>query len=213
MGSQIIAEYSRALGDLNRAPNTADVFPSHDFESIDGTRRKIWGTVLSGAEHQHLLRSHHHAFHEQVRSALMRGGNVVIDWHSMPEMYRLGSGKEVEGLSRMPALILSNNGVPGKSWTERPDTRTTCDPALLQLIADELPNQLRIAGLPTDIELNTLSDRPNADCGHIPVLSNTRPNHALGVGHRVDAVQVEYSREISVRAKGEERLRKAFEET
>jgi len=193
--ASIIAEHSRALGDLNRDPNDPGRFQTQDYGQP--IRHDIWraGKELTEAEKTDCQTTFHQPFHDEIISQLTarRGPTFVVAWDNTAH-YRIGdylTGKH----EMMRPFILSNRGSEesGEAGSNEP---VSCDPALLELLAEKFRVELRQRGLPDEVHLNFVM-KGGYVCRRYSTLCNAEELHALGVTADIQSLQLEYDTAIT----------------
>ena len=74
----LIAEHSRALGDLNRDPTDPGMFQDQDYAKIN--RNDIWklGKGLNEKEKELCLKKYYWSFHNEIINQLKIGRNLLL---------------------------------------------------------------------------------------------------------------------------------------
>jgi N-formylglutamate amidohydrolase len=74
----LIAEHSRALGDLNRDPKDLGMFQDQDYAKIN--RNDIWklGNGLTEKEKELCLKKYYWSFHNEIINQLKIGRNLLL---------------------------------------------------------------------------------------------------------------------------------------
>lgn len=179
----LIAEQSRGLIDLNRAPDNPTRFATTDFSNPPNN---IWlkDNELTKQERQSLHATHYVPFHNQIEQWVRSATEplVVVAWDNTADKI---VGKNVAGQDvRMPAIILSNNGSENATKNNVGE-QTTCDPVLLQLIGEQVQTSLQHAGFQSDVHYNLVFRG-----GYIAQRYNAE---SLGLKCAVQSLQIEYS--------------------
>jgi len=217
----IVAEMSRAVVDLNRAPDSETLFSERDF-----AKNRIWkpGQELTDEERAMVIREVYEVFHGRILSTI-RGFDrpgIVIAWDNT-------SHREIENNSTgekemMMPFILSNRGTRGSvDMTDETELQkrnevirvTTCDPQFLSEFAIELRRALKKLGLPDEVGFNVVYKGD-----HIAEHYNTRRHPAeLSVPQSVESLQVEYDtifthdpKTLEPNLQGIKNIRLAFEQ-
>ncbi len=136
---RVVAEFSRALGDPNRALDDTDLFRETDFG-----QRPLWKEPLTDKEKSECIEEFYQKYHHRVAEAIKRAEEVnkrilVVDIHDTGNMI-LGSnpGEDVIREWSMPPISLGDR--EGRS----------CDPAITQFFARALGKNLGL-----EVSLNT----------------------------------------------------------
>ena len=179
----LVAEHSRGLIDLNRAPDNPTRFATTDFSNPPNN---IWlkDNELTTQERQSLHETCYVPYHNQIEQWVRNTAEplVVVAWDNTADKI---IGKNVAGQDvRMPAIILSNNASEN-STKNNVGEQTTCDPVLLQLIGEHVQNSLQQAGFKSDVHYNLVFRG-----GYIAQRYNTE---SLGLKYSVQSLQIEYS--------------------
>jgi hypothetical protein len=186
----IVAERSRALGDLNRNPDDPGRFQLQDYGQP--TRHNIWksGQELTEEDKAFCQANYYDTFHNQIIEQLRQRDKptFVIAWDNTAH-YKIGdytNGKH----QMMRPFILSNRGAESSAESIN-DEITSCDPIFLKLLSYHFVPELRQRNLPTEVMLNFVMHG-----GYICRRYNTRRNEsdlrALGVKTEVQSLQLEY---------------------
>ena len=190
----IVAESSRALGDLNRAPDHPNNFQEYDYAKPES--HKIWnnGQELTIQEKEYCRQHFHKPFHAEIVHLLSKQSSLtfVIAWDNTAH-YRVGKDADGEPVVMKP-FILSNRGEEEVPIGE--EEQTSCDPLFMSILSEEFSMELKKVGLPSDIHLNLVMQG-----GYICQQYSTRRNKELleskGVNSEVQSLQLEYDASIT----------------
>jgi N-formylglutamate amidohydrolase len=191
----LVAEHSRALGDLNRAIDSLESFQTQDFSRP--FRQPIWNSdnTLEDSEKARCLKQYYEPFHNEIISQLSRRREptFVVAWDNTAH-YEIGTDDAGRSVTMKP-FILSNQGAEG-SANARPGEYTSCDPVFLTLLAQFLKTELKKRDLPNEIHLN-LVFRGGYICRRYSSAINRSELLELGIDREVQSLQVEYDTAIT----------------
>lgn len=187
----IISEKSRALGDLNRHPESVDIFQEKDFTKPIALN--IWktGQNLTQAEKAYCIANYYEPFHSQIEGLLKKVKEVafVVAWDNTAN-YEIGKAKNGEQVIMKP-IILSNRGSEGVSSSTGAEI-TSCDPKFLEILAFNLENELSKKQLPSEVHLNLVM-RGGYICQKYSTRRNKKKLEMAGINSEVQSFQVEYN--------------------
>ncbi|MCU0667077.1 MAG: N-formylglutamate amidohydrolase [Patescibacteria group bacterium] len=190
----LIAMCSRALGDLNRAPDSPTLFPEKDFGK---PKNNIWlpGLELTDLEKIELIGKLHKPYHEKIVDLLAQRNQptFVVAWDNTAN-YPIGRNEAGEVVT-MPPIILSNRGSE-ESAHAHDGGQTSCDPVFMELLADYFRIELEKRQLPHEIHLN-LVFKGGYVCSRYSTSSNQTELEAIGISTVVQSLQVEYNTAIT----------------
>jgi len=191
----IVAERSRALGDLNRDPGDPDRFQDEDFAQPD--RNKIWliGQGLTDNEKLSCQATIYDPFHQAIIDQLKLRDDLtfVVAWDNTAH-YMIGdyvNGKN----NMMRPFILSNRGMDN-SGLAGPDEPTSCDPLFLSHLGANFAIELGLRNLPTEVLLNFVF-KGGYITRRYSTLRNEDDLQKLGVVCPVQSLQLEYDTAIT----------------
>ena len=191
----LIATHSRALGDLNRAPNNPTLFQDQDFGRPE--KHNIWlsGKQLTESEKVYCQEKIHDPYHEKIVDLLIGRDRptFVVAWDNTAH-YLIGKNETGEEVI-MPPVILSNRGRE-ESASPTEGELTSCDPEFMVLLADYLRKELNVRQLPNEVHLN-LVYKGGYICHRYSSLSNQLELGKLGISAEVQSLQVEYNAAIT----------------
>jgi len=186
----IVADKSRALGDLNRSPTDPDRFQTQDY--AQPIRNDIWkpNEGLSDLEKANCQRNFYEPFHQAIIDKLKERDELtfVVAWDNTAH-YLIGdyaSGKT----HLMKPFILSNRGGDNSPEAES-DEPTSCDPKFMRILAREFAVELGERGLPSQVLLNFVM-KGGYICSQYSSLRNKDVLQKLGVMSEVQSLQLEY---------------------
>jgi N-formylglutamate amidohydrolase len=191
----VVAEQSRALGDLNRSPSEPDRFREQDFGQP--IKHTIWlpGQELTFEEKRQCLERYYSPFHDAILGRLKNRHEYtyVVAWDNTAH-YIIGNNDNGTPETMRP-FILSNRGLESSS-NPMADVNSSCDPALLELLAAKFRIELAKHGLPTKVFLNFVITTGYI-CQRYSSLLNDRNLKSLGVSCGVQSLQLEYDASIT----------------
>ncbi len=187
----LVAEQSRALGDLNRAPDDPGRFQDQDYGKPE--RHDIWlpGRELTEAEKRFCQRTFYNPYHDVITKYLSVRDRptFVIAWDNTAD-YEIGADEAGNKVS-MPDFILSNRGVEG-SFDPLEDEEASCDPEIMETLASKFEDNLAFFKLPNSVERNLVYKG-----GYITRRYSSRRNpellQSLGITCDVQSFQLEYN--------------------
>ncbi|MEO5949175.1 MAG: N-formylglutamate amidohydrolase [Candidatus Saccharimonas sp.] len=190
----LIAEHSRALGDLNRNPDDAGRFQDRDYAKPD--RHPIWlpGMGLTDTEKEALHQRFYVQFHRALTETIVNADKplLVVAWDNTAN-YLIGKNDTGDEVT-MPGFVLSNRGCEesGKQGEEH----ISCEPELLERLAEEFRNELTKRDLPHDVHMNLVYKG-----GYVARTYSTLRNELSltegGITHPVQSLQLEYNTAIT----------------
>ncbi len=185
----LVAEHSRALGDLNRDPDDAGRFASLD--NSKPTQKPIWqiGNELTDTEKTALHSRFYAPFHAEVCRELRDNPNInlVVAWDNTAH-YNIGKNEAGDDQLMKP-IILSNRGREGAA--ENDSEVTSCEPELLLNLADNLRKTLGEVGLANEVCLN-LVFKGGYICRTYSSRRNQQYLESQGIMQKLQSLQVEY---------------------
>lgn len=186
----IIAERSRALGDINWDPDNPGRFQDRDYwQPIDN---KIWipGQELTEAEKEYCHKNYYQPFHNAIVEKLRSRNEptFVVSWDNTAH-YIIGPDDAGE-TSIMKPFIISNRG-KRESPLARDDEMTSCDPRLIEILVPNFKKELELTGLPNEVHLNLVYIGGNI-CRTYSSLRNKQALLDLGIKSSVQSLQLEY---------------------
>lgn len=186
----IIAEHSRALGDLNRDPNDPGRFQDQDYHQPD--RHNIWklGQELSSQDKAYCDKVFYQPYHQEIVSQLKKRSEptFVVSWDNTAHYY---IGDDSLGRAQtMRPFILSNRGDEGNTSSSSAEI-TSCDPLFLGILADRFSNCLSENDLPSEVLLNFVF-KGGYICRQYSSLRNDKVLKNLGITCDVQSLQLEY---------------------
>lgn len=213
----IIAEQSRALGDLNRNPDDSERFQIQDYGRPH--RHPIWkaGLELTDSDKEFCQENYYQPFHDAIVNQLnkRKEPTFVVAWDNTAH-YEIGKDDSGNSIAMKP-FILSNRGSE-ESANPRAGEQTSCDPLFLMKLSQHFSNELVKRGLPSEIHLN-LVFKGGYICRRYSTMINELELRKQGVGCDVQSLQVEYDTvithdQITLEEKPEKitALREAFSE-
>lgn len=191
----IVAEKSRALGDINWDPDNPGRFQDRDYwQPVDN---KIWipGQELTDAEKEYCHKNYYQPFHNAIVEKLRDRSEptFVVSWDNTAH-YIIGPDDAGE-TSMMKPFIISNRG-RRESPLPRDDEMTSCDPRLIEILVPNFKHELELAGLPTEIHVNLVYRGGNI-CRTYGSRRHRQKLIDLGIKADVQSLQVEYDTEIT----------------
>jgi|GEM_PF-1447198 N-formylglutamate amidohydrolase len=191
----IVAERSRALGDLNRDPDDPGRFQDQDYGQPD--RHNIWkpGKALTKQEKLLCQSTIYEPFHQAIIDQLRTRENLtfVVSWDNTAHYF---IGDYVNGKNdMMRPFILSNRGLEDSPMAG-PDEPTSCDPRFLAQLADNFTTALAQRGLPYEVLLNFVM-RGGYITRRYSTLRNPEDFKKLGINCEVQSLQLEYDTSIT----------------
>lgn len=191
----IVAETSRALGDLNRDPDDPGRFQDQDYAKPD--RNTIWteNKELTGEEKLYCQSTYYRPFHQAIVDQLKdrQALTFVVAWDNTAH-YEIGTDENNQPVTMKP-IIISNRGIEGSAQASDSE-ETSCDPEFLELLVPNLANELQARNLPNDIYLN-LVFKGGYITRHYSTLRNKETLMNLGITASVQSFQVEYDTAIT----------------
>ncbi len=191
----IIAEHSRALGDLNRDPDDPDRFKTADYAKPDA--HPIWkeGESLTAADKTYCQKTFYDPFHTEILDQLRhrKEPTLVVAWDNTSH-YDIGLNEAGESVTMKP-FVLSNRGseASGKAGANEP---ASCDPELLELLAKQFRSELDKHDLPNEVHLNLVFKG-----GYITRQYSSFRNRSVlkkqGITCEVQSLQLEYDTAIT----------------
>jgi hypothetical protein len=191
----LIAEKSRALGDLNRNPNNPGRFQDQDYGQPQ--KHAIWkeGQELTEADKQFCQANFYEPFHSEIVRLLAShdGPAMVIAWDNTAH-YLIGVNEGGEAVTMKP-FILSNRGAEESA---RPNSQepTSCEPEFLELLAELFAEELSKRVLPSEIHLNLVM-KGGYICRQYSTLRNGDALESKGISSPVQSLQLEYDTAIT----------------
>ena len=186
----IIAETSRALGDLNRDPDDHGKFQEYDYGKPE--RHKIWvcGKELSDEEKLYCDQNFYSPFHKEIEDRLAQRDALtfVVAWDNTAH-YEIGHSNAGEPVTMKP-FILSNRGME-ESADPNLEEPTSCDPKFLKLLAKYFADELGERGLPNEVHLNLVM-HGGYICRQYSSRRNRKLLQAQGINAEVQSLQLEY---------------------
>ena len=195
----IVAERSRALGDLNRDPDEPGRFQTQDYgqRGDQDDRHDIWksGEGLTEEEKNYCQSTIYEPFHQTIVDQLRGRSDLtfVVAWDDTAH-YRIGDYENGKNAMMKP-FILSNRGLEG-SGLAGTDEPTSCDPQLLALLADNFATSLGQRGLPDEVLINYVF-KGGYITRRYSTLRNKEDLEKLGVSCDVQSFQLEYDTQIT----------------
>lgn len=191
----LVAEHSRALGDLNRDPDDDGRFAEQDYGRPD--RHDIWraGQSLTADEKRHCQSAFYEPFHAEIVNQLQRqtAPTFVVAWDNTAH-YVVGNNDAGQAVM-MPPFVLSNRGLE-ENAAAGSDEASSCDPRFLELLAQNFRQELRQAGLPHEVHLNLVM-KGGYICRQYSTLRNEASLRQLGITCPVQSLQLEYDTAIT----------------
>lgn len=191
----LVAERSRALGDLNRNPDDAGRFQNQDYGKP--TRHDIWlpGQELTEAEKEYCQRAFYDPYHNAIVDLLAERDSptFVVAWDNTAH-YEIGNDESGESVI-MPPFILSNRGKEGTA-DPMDGEQASSDPEFITMLADYFREHLASAGLPTEVYLN-LVYKGGYICRTYSTARNAEVLQGKGVTTEVQSLQLEYDTAIT----------------
>jgi len=191
----IIAERSRALGDLNRDPDEPGRFQVQDYAQPD--RHNIWkpGKELTDVEKKYCQATIYEPFHGAIIDQLKNRDDLtfVVAWDNTAH-YMIGDYENGKN-DMMRPFILSNRGLE-ETADEGPNEPTSCDPIFLAKLANNFTAALGQRGLPTEVLLNFVM-KGGYITRRYSSLRNPEILKKLGVNCPVQSLQLEYDTSIT----------------
>lgn len=190
----IIAEHSRALGDLNRDPDDEGRYQTHDYGQPE--RHAIWlaDQALTDHDKQQCDAKFYQPFHDKIIEYLAAQTRpvYVVAWDNTAH-YTIGTDDSGQPVTMKP-IILSNRGDDGT--TIGSSEQVSCDPRLLELLAEALKPELAARDLPNDIFYNHVM-RGGYICRQYSSLRNAAFLQHHNITQNVQSLQVEYDASIT----------------
>jgi N-formylglutamate amidohydrolase len=191
----IVAERSRALGDLNRDPTEPGRFQDQDYAQPD--RNDVWkaGEGLTDEEKAYCQSTIYEPFHQTIVDQLKARDDLtfVVAWDNTAH-YLIGD--YIHGKTHMMRpFILSNRG-QDNSPLAGPDEPTSCDPQFLAKLADNFATFLAQRGLPDEVLLNYVM-KGGYITRQYSSLRNKEDLRKLGISCDVQSFQLEYDTAIT----------------
>jgi N-formylglutamate amidohydrolase len=191
----MVAETSRALGDLNRAPHDPGRFQLQDYHRPD--RHAIWkpGQELSAADKQFCHERYYLPFHRKILEELQARDSLtfVIAWDNTAH-YTIGHDSRNQPVTMKP-FIISNVGAE-EAAAKNPGVPTSCDPHFINILAPLFAAELAQRGLPHQVHLN-LVFRGGYITRHYSTRRNRQGLAAQGITAPVQSLQIEYDTAIT----------------
>lgn len=186
----IIAESSRALGDLNRDPDDPGRFQEYDYAKP--IRNKIWKEhqELNKEEKDICQKSFYDPFHQEIEKQLAVREDItfVVAWDNTAH-YTVGVDDNGESVMMKP-FILSNRGLQGSAHAG-PDDNTSCDPLFLEIFSEYLAKELSNRDLPNEIHLNLVM-KGGYICRQYSSMRNESYLSSRDISAEIQSFQVEY---------------------
>lgn len=190
----IIAERSRALGDLNRDPEDPQRFQDKDYGRPE--RHDIWveGNGLTENDKQFCQDNLYTPFHDAIVDELKARSDLtfVVSWDNTAH-YEIGDDDAGNPVMMKP-FILSNRGK--QDSTGPGDEAVSCDPEFMKLLVKHFADELASSGLPNEIHLNLVM-KGGYICRRYSTLRNKLELESLGITCEVQSLQVEYDTNIT----------------
>lgn len=192
----LIAERSRALGDLNRNPDDLGRFQQQDYgkkpDGVTPDRHDIWlpGRELTDEDKEYCQQQFYNPYHQRIVDILRAQDRptFVMAWDNTAH-YVIGQDNDGNDVI-MPPFILSNRGQQ-ESTLALEGEETSCDPDFLSYLVDYFRQALQDGGLPDEVHTNLVYKG-----GHITRTYSTRRNPALlaskGIKAHIESLQLEY---------------------
>ncbi len=186
----IVAERSRALGDLNRNPYDPGRFQEQDYSKPD--RHNVWkdGEGLTDENKEYCQQNFYEPFQREIASQLAVRSDLtfVVAWDNTAH-YEIGNDNAGNPVVMKP-FILSNRGFEGSSHAGNVE-QVSCDPEFLEQLIKHLEVELEKRQLPNDIHLNLVM-RGGYICDQYSTLRHQANLYGLGINCEVQSLQVEY---------------------
>ena len=186
--SHLKSKASRGIIDLNRAPDSDELFRTKDFEN-----NPIWkpGQEPTEKEQTASRRTLYNPYHNQIQAAVerLKGPGWVVAWDNTADKL-IGPTEQNEDI-QMPDIILSNMGEENNAGSE--SEITSRDPLLLELLVQKLELELEKHHLPLEIKLNLVFQG-----GYIAEHYNTRRHPGImPTDHELQSFQIEYNTRLT----------------
>lgn len=191
----VIAERSRALGDLNRAPDDDGGFQEKDYAKPD--KHPVWkdGQGLTDKDKAYCRENFYHPYHKKIVELLAGREELtfVVAWDNTAH-YEIGENEAGEPVIMKP-FIISNRGQQGSAEPDEKEP-VSCDPEFMDIFKEKFKDELEARDLPSEIHLNLVYKG-----GHIARTYSTNRNGAelrkKGIRAPVQALQIEYDTAIT----------------
>ena len=191
----VIAERSRALGDLNRDPDDPGRFQEQDYAKP--TRHQIWkkGLELNEADKKYADDNFYKPFHDKLLELLRQRDQLtfVVAWDNTAH-YEIGRNESGDQITMKP-FILSNRGKE-ESALPTEEEPVSCDPRFMELLAKSLAEELKKRSLPSEIHLN-LVYKGGYVCSTYSTARNRKELEEKGITAEVQSLQIEYDTAIT----------------
>ncbi|MDD3066312.1 MAG: N-formylglutamate amidohydrolase [Candidatus Gracilibacteria bacterium] len=130
---KVIAGFSRAIGDPNRARDAADLFRETDFNGVP-----IWKEELTSNEKEALLERYYDEYHSRVKAAIEEAETenervIIFDLHDTGNlMLKPNPAEDSERKDKFPEICLGDKD------------GTACDPEIMEFFAAAVEKNLGI---------------------------------------------------------------------